>query len=76
MAGNDIMIKLQIIPAAGNGLGGAGHFRPPKDSSSLDLERQTVSATGGNGPGVTGYETDMDLFEGFSSVTLKYDGDE
>ncbi|GJJ07380.1 hypothetical protein Clacol_001582 [Clathrus columnatus] len=63
-----------IIPGPGSGLE-AGQYRLPKDSSSLDLERQ-IASTGGNGPGSAGYETDVDLFEGFSSVTLKHDGDE
>ncbi|KAJ7179828.1 AGC/RSK protein kinase [Mycena crocata] len=56
---------LQIIPSASNGQD-AANFRHMKESHSLQLESQTEG-----GP----LESGGDLFGGFSSVTLHYDGD-
>ncbi|KIJ56565.1 hypothetical protein M422DRAFT_148965 [Sphaerobolus stellatus SS14] len=60
-----------IIPATSNGVD-AVNFRALRDSGSLDFERQTM----GGGTGSVAEELgDEDLFGGFSSVTLKHDGE-
>ncbi|KAL5488147.1 NRC2 [Sanghuangporus weigelae] len=73
-----------IVPATSNGLD-AVNFRSIRESQSLQLEMQGVAGAGVPGtPGLHGTEDGLepapdderDLFRGFSSVTLKYDGDE
>jgi len=72
-----------IVPSSSHGLD-AVNFRHMKESNSLHLEDQFtgVAALGmvAAGPGTPGYDDgldcpDGDLFGGFSSVTLHYDGD-
>ncbi|KAJ7742428.1 AGC/RSK protein kinase [Mycena maculata] len=60
-----------IVPSASVGHD-AVNFRHMKESHSLQLESQLES---GSGPGTPGLESAGDLFGGFSSVTLHYDGD-
>lgn len=55
------------MPSLSNGLD-AVNFRHLKESNSLHLEEQLKGAMDD--------ELEEDLFEGFSSVTLHYDGDE
>jgi protein-serine/threonine kinase len=72
----------QIIPSSSNGHD-AANFRTLKESNSLHLDDQVVTAPGlpsghRTRPGRTGSrrQTDgTDLFGAFSSVTLHYDGD-
>ncbi|KAF8528903.1 Pkinase-domain-containing protein [Hysterangium stoloniferum] len=77
-----------IVPAASNGVD-AVNFRNLRESASLDFERQIVGVVAGavgvghmpGTPGTPGLGGDdgldvaEDLFEGFSSVTLKHDGE-
>jgi protein-serine/threonine kinase len=72
-----------IIPSSSHGFD-AINFRHLKESNSLHLEKQFtgVAAAGlmPTGPGTPGFDDgldvpDGDLFGGFSSVTLHYDGD-
>ncbi|KAF8592497.1 Pkinase-domain-containing protein [Ramaria rubella] len=60
-----------IVPAASLGAD-AVNFRELRESASLDFERQVGSV-----PGTPGVEerVETDLFGGFSSVTLKHDGE-
>lgn len=67
------------MPCLSNGLD-AVNFRHLKESNSLHLEEQFMGVD--STPGTPGIllddELDLpegDLFEGFSSVTLHYDGD-
>lgn len=71
------------MPSSSNGLD-AVNFRHLKESNSLQLEDQLTgvagAAMGYPGPGTPGLDDgldvpDGDLFGGFSSVTLHYDGD-
>ena len=80
----------QIVPALSNGID-AINFRNMKESKSLQLEAQGSGGGGAGGqvPGPAGGggmgaedgleplpEGERDLFGGFSSVTLKYDGED
>lgn len=77
----------QIVPATSNGLD-AVNFRSIRESQSLQFEVQGVAGAGVAGqpgtPGLKGTEDGLepvpdgepDAFEGFSSMTLKYDGEE
>lgn len=56
------------MPSLSNGLD-AVNFRHLKESNSLHLEEQLKGA-------MDDELEEGDLFEGFSSVTLHYDGDE
>lgn len=76
----------QIVPATSNGVD-AVNFRSIRESQSLQLELQGVAGAGvaqasQASPGLQSTEDGMDvvtpesdLFKGFSSVTLKYDGE-
>jgi protein-serine/threonine kinase len=73
---------MQIVPSSSNS--DAVNFRHMKESNSLHLEDQfTGVASAGmlsTGPATPGLDDgldvpDGDLFTGFSSVTLHYDGD-
>lgn len=74
-----------IVPATSNGVD-AVNFRSIRESQSLQLEMQGVAGAGvvaaPGTPGLQSTEDGMepavegDLFRGFSSVTLKYDGEE
>ena len=70
---------LQIVPAASNGAD-AVNFRRMHESSSLQLEGQQQQTAGTKTregeQGGRGDTEERDLFGAFSSVTLKYDGDE
>jgi hypothetical protein len=71
---------MQIVPSSSNGLD-AVNFRHMKESNSLHLEDQLTGVAGAGvystGLGTPGLDDglDDDLFTGFSSVTLHYDGD-
>lgn len=71
---------MQIVPSSSIGLD-AVNFRHLKESNSLHLEDQFTGVEGAGmlptGPGTPAYDDglDGDLFTGFSSVTLHYDGD-
>lgn len=68
------------MPSSSNGLD-AVNFRHLKESNSLHLEDQLTGVAGaGVGSGTPGLDDELDgpegdLFTGFSSVTLHYDGD-
>ena len=69
------------MPSLSNGLD-AVNFRHLKESNSLHLEEQFMGVVGVDaGPGTPGMDDELDLpegdlFGGFSSVTLHYDGDQ
>lgn len=78
----------QIVPTASNGID-AVNFRQMNESTSLHLEKQHSSNTqfrgvaGTSAPGSPGLGADdgmeaspeVDLFNGFTSMTLHYDGE-
>ena len=66
------------MPSLSNGLD-AVNFRHLKESHSLHLDEQLTGVSGvGMGYGGVGLDDELeegDLFGGFSSVTLHYDGE-
>ena len=73
-------VRQQIVPATSNGVD-AVNFRSIRESQSLQLEGvagQFVAAGAKSTSDGLGAVPDgeQDAFEGFSSMTLKYDGEE
>lgn len=73
-------VRQQIVPATSNGVD-AVNFRSIRESQSLQLEgvagQPIISGAKSGGDGQGGLpDSEQDAFEGFSSMTLKYDGDE
>ena len=68
---------MQIVPSSSHAAD-AVNFRSLKESKSLHLETQQSHVKGAGGPttpGVDDVADDVDLFGGFSSITLYHDGE-